>query len=123
MNLQTLKTQRSAHLVDNIRTAKEFADVYGVELLQRLIQLAETDQNLLDNQPTLATADIVQEVEAAGFELNPWLEDFILSARVEVVQDAIAVVEDNRQRGIKVRNPEGLLVSAIQNQWKPKIRV
>ncbi|MFB2980837.1 hypothetical protein [Microseira sp. BLCC-F43] len=121
MNRQTLKTQGSAQPIDNIRAAKELADAYGIEVLERLIRLAESDRNLLHNQPTPAKEDILQEVETAGFELNPWLEDLILDADVKVVRDAIAVVKENRRRGITVWNPEGLLVSAIRNQWKPNI--
>lgn len=119
MNRLTLETQRSARLMDDIRTAKEFADAYGVELLKRVIRLAETDRNRPHNQPLPAKTDILQEVVDTGFELNPWLEDLILSASVEVVRDAIAVVEENRQRGITLRTREGLLARAIQNEWKP----
>jgi len=63
---------------------------------------------------------ILQEVEAAGFKLNPWLKNLLFTSSVEVVRDAMAVVAENQQRG-KVRNLEGLLVEAIRNQWKPNL--
>jgi len=99
----------------DIRAVKEF-----LEQMKRVIQLAELMQNLPDSPAAFGKADILQEVEAAGFQIDPWLEDFIRNASPGVVRDAIAVVEENRHRG-RVRNPEGLLVSAIRNQWKANI--
>ncbi|MBD2002720.1 MULTISPECIES: hypothetical protein [Cyanophyceae] len=110
-------------LINYIRVAKDFADSYGVERLDHLMTLAEADQNSPKTQPVPASANpdaILQEVEAAGFQLNPWLKNLLLSTSVEVVRDAIAVVAENQQWRT-VRNPEGLLVEAIRNQWKPNI--
>ncbi|WP_445174120.1 hypothetical protein [Microcoleus sp.] len=59
-------------------------------------------------------------IEAAGFQLNPWLKNLLFANSVEVVGDAMAVVAENQQRG-KVRNLEGFLVEAIRNQWKPNL--
>lgn len=118
-------TQGSQQLFEDIRAAKEFADAYGVELLDRILRLAETGQNPLQaqtfpsNTSKTEAAGILQEAKNAGFKVNSWLGDLILSSHVEVVRDAIAVVKDNVQRGVLVQNPEGLLVAAIRNQWKP----
>ena len=110
-------------LIEYIQTAKEFADTYGIAHLERLLALAETvptsPKTGLSTFKVMSNP-ILEEVEMAGFHLNPWLETLILSNNVEVVRDAIAVVEENRRRGI-VRNREGLLVQAIRNQWKPHI--
>lgn len=108
---------------EDIRAAKEFADAYGPELLERLIGLAEDDQSLSE-PPKYVKAflesgkPIVREVKDAGFEVNSWLENFIETASVEVVRNAIALVEQKRRRGITVWNPEGLLVQAIRNKWQ-----
>ena len=110
-------------LINYIRVAKDFADSYGVERLDHLMTLAETDQNSPKTQPVPVSANpdtILQEVEAAGFQLNPWLKNLLLTTSVEVVRDAMAVVAENQGWGT-VRNPEGLLVEAIRKQWKPKI--
>jgi len=110
-------------LIEYIQTAKEFADAYGIAHLDRLLALAETVPNSPKTQSStfkVMSNTILEEVEMAGFHLNPWLKTLILSNNVEVVRDAIAVVEENRRRGI-VRNCEGLLVQAIRNQWKPHI--
>lgn len=110
-------------LIEYIQTAKEFADTYGIAHLDRLLTLAETVPNSPKTQPStfkVMSNTILGEVEMAGFQLNPWLKTLILSNNVEVVRDAIAVVEENRRLGV-VRNREGLLVQAIRNQWKPKI--
>ncbi|HLO49405.1 MAG TPA: hypothetical protein VK211_13400, partial [Kamptonema sp.] len=85
--------------------------------------LAEGAESVPKTQPSPAKADtdaILQEVEAAGFQLNPWLKSLILTASVEVVRDGMAVVKENEQWGT-VRNREGLLVEAIRNQWKPNL--
>lgn len=108
-------------LINYIQVAKNFADSYGVERLDYLMTLAEVEQNSSKTQPVPASANldaILQEVEAAGFQLNPWLKNLLLTTSVEVVQNAMAVVAENQQWGI-VRNPAGLLVEAIRNQWKP----
>ena len=110
-------------LIEYIQTAKEFADTYGIAHLERLLALAETVPNSPKTLPStfkVMSNTILEEVEMAGFHLNPWLKTLILSSNVEVVRDAIAVVEENCYRGV-VRNREGLLVQAIRNQWKPKI--
>lgn len=109
--------------IDYIKTAKEFADAYGVARLDRVMTLAESAESFPKTQPSPAKADtdaILQEVEAAGFQLNPWLKSLILSASVEVVRDAMEVVKENQHWGT-VRNREGLLVEAIRNQWKPNL--
>ncbi|MEB3179064.1 MAG: hypothetical protein VKL59_08570 [Nostocaceae cyanobacterium] len=120
-NRKSLGTQGSARLIDDVLALKEFADAYGLDMLKRAIALAETDYNRSHPESTSAKADILQQVEDAGFELNPWLENFILDANVEIVRDAIAVVKENLRRGITVHNPEGMLVSAIRKEWKPNI--
>lgn len=110
-------------LIEYIQTAKEFADAYGIAHLNRLLALAETAPNSPKTQLLtfkVMSNTILEEVEMAGFQLNPWLKTLILSSNVEVVRDAIAVVEENCYRGV-VRNREGLLVQAIRNQWKPHI--
>ncbi|MBD2741770.1 hypothetical protein H6H02_09225 [Coleofasciculus sp. FACHB-1120] len=110
--------------LETLRVAKEFADMYGVERLDYLMKFAEIAQNPPESKqsPANANADqILQAVEAVGIELNPWLEDLIISSSVEVVWDAIAVLKAYRQRGMLVRNPEGLLVEAIRNRWKPDL--
>lgn len=111
--------------IEYIKLAKEFADKYGIEYLDRLIKLAE-NKNLANNKSNLTKTNqvnqetILEEVIASGFQLNPWLKNLILINSVEVVRQAIAVVEENEIWG-NVRNREGLLVEAIRNQWKPKL--
>ena len=110
-------------LINYIQVAKDFADSYGVDRLDHLMTLAQADPNSAKTQPVRASDrhdTILQEVEAAGFQLNPWLKNLLLTTSVEVVRDAMAVVAENQQRG-KVRNLEGLLVEAIRNQWKPNL--
>ncbi|NER02924.1 MAG: hypothetical protein F6K17_09960 [Okeania sp. SIO3C4] len=110
-------------LGDEIRAAKEFADSYGPELLDRLLQVVENDHKMPDtSQPpvNVQTNDILQEVEKAGFQINHWLTELILNTNAEVVRDGMAVVAASRRRGT-LRNPEGMLVQAIRNQWKPNI--
>lgn len=110
-------------LINYIQVAKDFADSYGVDRLDHLMTLAQADPNSAKTQPVLASDrhnTILQEVEAAGFKLNPWLKNLLFTTSVKVVRDAMAVVAENQQRG-KVRNLEGLLVEAIRNQWKPNL--
>lgn len=110
-------------LMEYIQTAKEFADAYGIAHLDRLLALAETAPTFPKALPAtfkVMSDTILEEVEMAGFHLDPWLKTLILTSDVEVVRDAIAVVEKNSRRGI-VRNREGLLVQAIRNQWKSYI--
>ncbi len=80
------------------KSAKEFADKYGIEYLDRLITLAE-NKNIPNTQSNLTKTNqvnqqkILEEVLASDFQLNPWLKNLILLNSVEVVRQAIAVVE------------------------------
>lgn len=110
-------------LINYIQVAKDFADSYGVDRLDHLMTLAQAEPNSAKTQPVPASDrhnTILQEVKAAGFQLNPRLKKLLFTTSVEVVWDAMAVVAENQQRGT-VRNPEGLLVEAIRNQWKPNL--
>ncbi|MDJ0517642.1 MAG: hypothetical protein QNJ74_15810 [Trichodesmium sp. MO_231.B1] len=109
---------------DEIRAAKEFADSYGPELLDRLLRVVENDHKIPDTSQTpvnVQTNDILQEVEKAGFQINPWFRELILNSNATVVRNAMAVVTAYRRRGMSLRNPEGMLVEAIRNQWRPNI--
>ncbi len=84
--------------IEYIKSAKEFADKYGIEYLDRLITLAE-NKNIPNTQSNLTKTNqvnqekILEEVLASDFQLNPWLKNLILLNSVEVVRQAIAVVE------------------------------
>ena len=111
-----------AQFTDYLKTAKDFADQYGVERLDRLMGLAEPLTSEVETQSHIVTANhsnILQEVEDAGLKITPYLKHLVLSESVETVRDAIAVVQENQSYG-RVKNPEGLLVEAIRNRWKPK---
>lgn len=111
-------------LGDEIRVAKEFADIYGLELLNRLLRVVENGHKMAETQrPTVnaQTNDILATVEKAGFKINPWLAELILNSNAVVVRNAMAVVTKYRRRGRTLRNPEGMLVEAIRKQWKPNI--
>ncbi|MGD1716629.1 hypothetical protein [Dapis sp. BLCC M172] len=120
-----LNRQNPQTFGDEIRVAKEFADSYGPELLDRLLRVVENDHKMPDTSQTpvnVQTNDILQEVEKAGFTLNSWLTELILNTNAEVVRDAMAVVAVYRRRRMTtLRNPEGMLVEAIRNQWRPNI--
>ncbi|MGB3507873.1 MAG: hypothetical protein WBA93_01230 [Microcoleaceae cyanobacterium] len=106
--------------LEYIKLAKEFADTYGIEYLERIMALAENNK-FTNTQPTPTKTNqeiILDEVVVAGFQLNPWLKNLILINSEEVVRKAVAVVQQNEMWG-NVRNREGLLVDAIRNQWKP----
>jgi hypothetical protein len=59
------------------------------------------------------------EVEAADIPLDCGLETLVLASHPEVIRDAIAVVQENRKRGI-VHSPSGLFRRAVENHWKPR---
>ncbi|MGQ4650697.1 hypothetical protein [Lyngbya aestuarii] len=61
---------------------------------------------------------ILKEAKGTGIHLHPKLEQFILQSTLDVVKDAIAVVNEAKARG-SLKNPAGLLIEAIKNQWKP----
>lgn len=122
--IMELNRQNPQILGDEIRVAKEFADIYGPELLDRLLRVVESGQNISPTpQPPInaQTNDILSAVEKAGFKINPWLAELILDSDVEIVRNAMAVIAAYRRRGMTIRNPEGMLVEAIRNQWRPNI--
>jgi hypothetical protein len=69
-------------------------------------------------------AEIPAEIEAAIVQtiapvpLHRNLRKQVLQAQIHVIQDAIALVNQQKASGT-VKNPAGLLVKAIQHQWKP----
>jgi hypothetical protein len=74
--------------------------------------------------PVAPPAPIPPEIERqltqtiAPVPLNQNLRKQVLQAQIHVIQDAIALVQQQKTQG-KVKNPAGLLVKAIQHQWKP----
>lgn len=90
--------------IDYIKPAKEFADAYGgVTRLDRLITLAETVSSFPKTSPSPFKTDtdaILYEMEADGFQINPWLKS--LSGRVEVVPNAMPIVKENQRWGTVV---------------------
>jgi hypothetical protein len=84
----------------------------------------KTKQTL--NSPThqIAPAPIPAEIEAqvmsaiAPTPLHQNLRKQVLQAQIDVLQDAITLVQQQKSAG-HIKNPAGLLVKAIQNQWKP----
>jgi hypothetical protein len=59
----------------------------------------------------------VEEVIAPA-PMNPQIKKAVLAASLEAVQDAIAVVQQRKEAG-RVKNPAGLFVKAVKEQWKP----
>jgi hypothetical protein len=66
--------------------------------------------------PAEIEAQIVQTI--APIPLHRNLRKQVLQAQIDVIQDALALVQQQKATG-KVKNPAGLLVKAIQHQWKP----
>lgn len=61
----------------------------------------------------------IQVEEAiAPAPMNPQIKKAVLAASLEAVQDAIAVVQQRKEAG-RVKNPAGLFVKAVKEQWKP----
>jgi hypothetical protein len=84
-------------------------------------------QTLNANTQTIAPpppVEIPAEIEAqivrtiAPVPLHRNLRKQVLQAQIHVIQDAITLVQQQKAAG-KVKNPAGLLVKAIQHQWKP----
>jgi hypothetical protein len=66
--------------------------------------------------PAEIEAQIVQTIAPVPLHRN--LRKQVLQAQIHVIQDALALVQQQKASG-KVKNPAGLLVKAIQHQWKP----
>jgi hypothetical protein len=79
------------------------------------------------NIETISCApEIPPELEAtimdaiAPLPLNQNLRKQVLQVQSEVILDAVALVKQQKAQG-KAKNPAGLLVKAIQNNWKPNL--
>jgi hypothetical protein len=77
------------------------------------------------NNETISPApEIPPELEAtivdaiAPIPLNQNLRKQVLQVQGDVILDAVALVKQQKAQG-KAKNPAGLLVKAIQNNWKP----
>jgi hypothetical protein len=66
--------------------------------------------------PAEIEAQIVRTIAPVSLHRN--LRKQVLQAQIHVIQDAITLVQQQKAAG-KVKNPAGLLVKAIQHQWKP----
>jgi hypothetical protein len=66
--------------------------------------------------PAEIEAQIVQTIAPVPLHRN--LRKQVLQAQIHVIQDALALVQQQKASG-NVKNPAGLLVKAIQHQWKP----
>jgi hypothetical protein len=78
----------------------------------------------ISKEETIAPAPIPDEIVAKVIEtiaptpLNQNIRKQLLQTQTDVLQDAIALVNQQKAQG-KAKNPAGLLVRAIQNNWKP----
>lgn len=68
--------------------------------------------------PTPAQNALLDQVEDLGIDIHPKIEQLVLEADLAIVEDALAVVKERVAKG-NVRNRSGLLVDAINGQWKP----
>jgi hypothetical protein len=66
--------------------------------------------------PDEIVAKIVETIAPAP--LNQNIRKQLLKAQTDVIHDALALVNQQKAQG-KAKNPAGLLVRAVQNNWKP----
>jgi hypothetical protein len=72
-----------------------------------------------DRKETIAPEIEAQVIETiAPLPFNQNLRKQVLAAQLDVIQDALTLVNQQKSKG-KVKNPIALLVSALQNKWKP----
>ncbi|NJR56035.1 MAG: hypothetical protein HC768_16575 [Acaryochloris sp. CRU_2_0] len=74
-----------------------------------------SENNKLDPQLQGQIEEVIAPVP-----LNPQIKKLVLTANIEVIQDAISVVKQRKKVG-KVKNPAGLFVKAVQEGWKPSV--
>ncbi|NJM74876.1 MAG: PadR family transcriptional regulator [Acaryochloridaceae cyanobacterium RU_4_10] len=76
------------------------------------------------NIETIYAAPIPAEIETKILEtiapspLNQNIRNQVMQAQSDVILDAVSLVNQQKAQG-KAKNPAGLLVKAIQNNWKP----
>ena len=62
--------------------------------------------------------DVLEQIEDAGIQLHPKLEQLVIYSTLDVVRDALNVVKEAKTKG-NLKNPTGLFVDALKNEWKP----
>ncbi|PZD70846.1 hypothetical protein C1752_08988 [Acaryochloris thomasi RCC1774] len=73
----------------------------------------------LNSEQRIIGPELKAEVEEVIAQpLNQNIRRTVVSATVDVVRDALAVVRQQKQAG-KVKRPAGMLVKAIQQKWNP----
>ncbi|NJM68307.1 MAG: hypothetical protein HC851_22900 [Acaryochloris sp. RU_4_1] len=75
--------------------------------------LVFSDEGKIDPQLEMQVEEAI-----APAPMNPQIKKAVLAASLEAVQDAIAVVQQRKEAG-RVKNPAGLFVKAVKEQWKP----
>jgi hypothetical protein len=75
--------------------------------------LVFSDKRKIDPQLKMQVEEAI-----APAPMNPQIKKAVLAASLEAVQDAIAVVQQRKEAG-RVKNPAGLFVKAVKEQWKP----
>jgi hypothetical protein len=121
-----------------------YKDMVGSNLLQTDVSLNQENSQELEqtirvkpklkfqstpnsSKETIVPApEIPPELEAiiietiAPIPLNQNLRKQVLQVQSEVILDAVALVKQQKAHG-KAKNPAGLLIKAIQNNWKPNL--
>ncbi|MBW4598512.1 MAG: hypothetical protein KME29_02590 [Calothrix sp. FI2-JRJ7] len=125
---QTVKNVQLELLTQKIRyleQVKELTAMYGAERVLEFMQLGGFILTAPDSE-SIGTAssdtksqedsgaDLIEEVEALGLELNPQLINLIAKSAVQHVKTAIAKYKTYRQ----VTNPEGLFYRILSNEHK-----
>lgn len=102
-------------LVQYAQTLMDFTEICGVERLDNLAKHLGIDLNF---QP-----DALEEIANAGIQISVWQKAIVTRAirqDIQVVWDAIGVVEENMRRNNPCASDAAdLLIKAIQHKWKP----
>jgi hypothetical protein len=80
---------------------------------EKEIPLVFSDKGKIDPQLKMQVEEAI-----APAPMNPQIKKAVLAASLEAVQDAIAIVQQRKEAG-RVKNPAGLFVKAVKEQWKP----
>jgi hypothetical protein len=81
---------------------------------------SSSSQGLSTSEEPSSHSARAQTIQSLGIKLNPHLLELVYSATESIFRNALAAVNEQVVKGV-AKNPAGMLVRAIKEQWEPSV--
>lgn len=119
----SLKEEKKKEQTSHASKAEEFVCSNSLEIMKDVAvdsQVAVVEAELLTPKSDESDQALTAVKQAIDCKPSPALQKLVMNTTLEVVMDAIVVLKQQKAKKT-VKNPQGFLLVAIRQEWKPKI--